>query len=266
MAQKHLRAIGCARERFSEDKLRMLRAVRFAAAFEFVLDEEVREAVVAMAPEIQVVSPERIAMEMRRLLADGRRAVGVRLLLETKLLDVLLPEIRSPEKGDLDRVLVMLPRLGESCGFPLALAALLAPFVDTVAAEAICRRWRLSNKETERVVWLVVHQASLADAQSMWWSALQPLLVADGAEDLVLLTEAATPENAPTVAYCRTRLALPRETLDPPPLLTGDDLREAGVPAGPRYKTVLQCIRNAQLDGEVRTKGEALERAKEWMG
>ena len=85
LAERHVRAIGCARDRFAEDKLRMLRAVRFAAAFDFTLDDEARAAIAEMAAEIHVVSPERIAMEMRRLLADSSRAAGVRLLLETGL-------------------------------------------------------------------------------------------------------------------------------------------------------------------------------------
>ena len=93
LAAKHLRAIGNARERFAEDKLRMLRAVRFAATFALTLDDETRAAIVEMAAEIHVVSPERIAMEMRRLLADSSRAIGVWLMLETKLAEQLLPEI-----------------------------------------------------------------------------------------------------------------------------------------------------------------------------
>ena len=142
LADKHLRAIGRARERFAEDKLRMLRAVRFAAAFAFALDDEIRAAIAEMAAEIHVVSPERIAMEMRRMLADPSRAAGVRLMLETGLAAEVLPEIVPCDDGQrrrLDDTLDVLSRLGRQCGFPLALAALLCPCVDAADAAAVCR-------------------------------------------------------------------------------------------------------------------------------
>ena len=80
--------------------------------------------------------------------------------------------------------------MGADAAFPLGLAALLYPFVDAEGAAAVCERWRLSNKETERVGWLVEHHAALLDAQAMRWSMLQPLLVAEGIDDLLALTEA----------------------------------------------------------------------------
>jgi poly(A) polymerase len=115
LAARHLRAIGNARDRFAEDKLRMLRAVRFAATFAFALDDDTRSAIAEMAAEIHVVSPERIAMEMRRMLADGSRAVGVRLMIETKLAAEVLPEIvphDETQRRRLDDTLSMLARLG----------------------------------------------------------------------------------------------------------------------------------------------------------
>ena len=193
LAERRLRAIGCARDRFTEDKLRMLRAVRFAAAFDFVIDAEARAAIAEMAAEIRVVSPERIAMEMRRLLTDARRAAGVRLLLETGLAAELLPEIVPRDdagQARLDRALELLARLPGDVTFPLALAALLLPMVDADGAAAVCSRWRLSNKETDRIGWLVEHHASLNDAATMRWSALQPLLVAESIGDLLVIVEA----------------------------------------------------------------------------
>ena len=269
LAARRLRAIGEARHRFAEDKLRMLRAVRFTATFGFALDDDARAAIAEMAAEIHVVSPERIAMEMRRLLADPSRAAGVRLMLETKLAAEVLPEIVPRDDAGrrrLDDTLEALARLGEECGFPLALATLLYPFVDAAAAAAVCARWRLSNKETERVGWLVENHAALENARTMRWSQLQPLLVAEGIDDLVALSEAASPANAAAAAYCRSLLGQPREMLDPPPLLTGNDLLAHGIPSGPEYKTLLQRIRAAQLDGEVRTKAEALAMVEKWRG
>jgi poly(A) polymerase len=269
LAARRIRAIGRARDRFAEDKLRMLRAVRFAAGFDFVLDDEARRAIAEMAAEIHLVSPERIAMEMRRMLADPGRENAVRLLVETGLARELLPEIvagREPPAPELDETLKLLSRLGTECGFPLALAALLESFVDAQAAAAVCQRWRLSNKEAERVCWLVEYASAMEGAQTSRWSLLQPLLIAEGIGDLLKLAEARSPAGAETAAYVRARLAQPRDVLDPSPLLTGNDLLARGVPAGPEYRTLLQRVRAAQLDGEVHTKDEALAMVDKWRG
>jgi poly(A) polymerase len=269
LAAKRIRAIGCAHDRFAEDKLRMLRAVRFAAAFDFTLDAEVRTAIGEMAPEILVVSPERIAMEMRRMLSDAGRAAGVRLLWETGLAAQVLPEIvpgDDPQRQRFDDSLTVLARLGSQCGFPLALAALLSPCVGAEQAAAVCRRWRLSNKESSRTGWLVANCRALADAQSMRWSALQPLLAAEGAADLLALAEAGAPAGAEAAAYCRRLLAQPCDLLDPPPLVTGDDLLALGIAPGPEYQVLLQRIRDAQLDGDVRAKPAALAMVEKWRG
>ena len=267
LAAKRIRAIGNARHRFAEDKLRMLRAVRFAATFAFALDDDARAAVAEMAAEIHVVSPERIAMEMRRLLSDASRAVGVRLMWETRLAPEVLPEIvphDDAQQRRLDETLELLARLHDECGFPLALAALLHPWVDARGARAVCQRWKLSNKETDRVGWLVANRAALQNAREMRWSMLQPLLIAEGIDDLLKLMEAASPASIETVAHCRSLLAQPREALDPPPLLTGDDLLAHGVLAGPQYRILLDRIRAAQLDGELGTKDEALAMVDKW--
>ena len=207
---------------------------------------QTRRAIAAMAAEIRVVSPERIAMEMRRILADASRATGVRLLCETRLAEAILPEIVPGDETAecrLDETLGRLARLPAEAGFPLALAAVMSPFVDAEGAMAVCDRWRLSNKETERIVWLVRHHAALLDAAAIRWSMLQPLLVAEGIEDLLALTEAGSSAGAAAAAHCRSLLAQPREALDPPPLLTGDDLRAEGLPPGPQYRTFLDRLR-----------------------
>jgi poly(A) polymerase len=274
LAQRRLRAIGCAHDRFAEDKLRMLRAVRFAAAFGFALDEDTRAAVVAMAPEIHVVSAERIAMEMRRMLADSTRAEGIRLLVEMGLAREVLPEITGtvpifvPAKMGLSPLpaLGLLSRLKPDAGFLPALAALLLPFVDAEGAREVCRRWRLSNKEIDRVGWLVENHAALDALATTPWSQLHPLLMNDGIEDLLTIVEAVSPAGVLAAEHCRRLLLQPRETLDPPPLLTGNDLLATGIPSGPGYKILLDRIRAAQLDGEVHTKEEAAAMLEKWRG
>jgi poly(A) polymerase len=260
LARGIVRAIGEPRQRFAEDKLRMLRAVRFSATFGFPLEADTLAAIRQMVGQITVVSPERIAMEMRRMLVEPRRAEAVRLMLDAGLAAALLPEIvpgDDTQRRRLDSALAALERLSEP-GFPLALGTLLHELVDPAAARRVCRRWRLSNRETARVVWLVAHHAALEGARSIRFSALQPILVAEGIGDLLALCDAASPGSSDDAAYCRTVLQRPREQLDPPLLLGGDDLLTHGVPSGPQYRTLLARVRDAQLDGEIHTKAEAL--------
>lgn len=290
LAERVIRAIGDPRARFTEDKLRLLRAVRFAARLGFVLDGPTFGAVHEMAEQIVMVSAERIAQEMHRILVHASRAAGVELLRQTGLLSVLLPELdrRLSMPGEIQpaqvaetwrRMLGLLSRL-EAPEFPLALAGLLDTLqleavehdaedvvaADRVRAQAtlasgICRRWRLSNHETDRAVWLVGHRGQLGVARSRPWSQIQPLLVHAWTADLLALEEARALElGQPTqdLQFCRERLSLPRELLDPRPILTGDHLLRHGIPAGKIYKRLLDRARAAQLDGEIRTLSEAL--------
>ena len=239
----------------------MLRAVRFSAAFDFALDGEARSAIAEMAPEIHAVSPERIAMEMRRMLSDAGRAAGVRLASGNRAGRRSIARDRFEgriERQRFNKMLDLLPQLGVSCSFPLALAAVLHLATDAAGTAKVCRRWKLSNKETERVCWLVEHHAALNDAETIRWSALQPILLSEGIEDLLTLMEASSPQGAEAAAHCRRLLERPRERLDPPPLVSGNDLAAFGIPSGPQYKTLLQRVRDAQLDEEVRSKEEAL--------
>ncbi|MEX0977541.1 MAG: CCA tRNA nucleotidyltransferase, partial [Pirellulales bacterium] len=267
-----VRAIGEPRERFEEDKLRLLRAVRFTATYEFTLDLPTRQALEAMVDQIRIVSAERIAAEMRLMLVHRRRSSAVDLLRDVGLLTVTLPELsmanqagamtargRPAEEAWL-AALETLDALHEP-GFPLALAALVHPFVDGPASVEISRRWKLSNAETKRVRWLLDNQNALAGAQGAAWSRLQPILTSGGIEDLIGLVEAvaaASGKKSDDAAHCRELLKLPQDQLDPPPLLTGDDLIAHGVPRGKRYQRLLQAVRDAQLDGQIATKAEAL--------
>ena len=254
-----IRAIGPPQLRFGEDKLRMLRAVRFAAVFGFAIDAQTAAAVRAMAGQITIVSPERIAMEMRRVLTETGRVRGVRLLVELGLAAAVLPEIVASDETA-EQALGVLGRLQEP-SFPLALAALFVLPADAAMVRAVGLRWKLSNQETDEAAWLVEHCPALAGARTLRWSKLQPVLVHPWAEHLVALHGAALPQGPDEAAYCRKLLDQPRETLDPPPLVTGDDLRRLGIQPGPKFKQILQAVRDAQLNGEIRTKDEALRLA-----
>lgn len=274
LALKKIRAIGEPRERFAEDKLRLLRAVRFSASFDFALEENTQAAIREMAEQIGVVSPERIAMEMRRMLVDPSRVAGIRLLLATNLAIVVLPEIvpkslplpvagEGPgvRAGRLEQALTVLGRLKDPT-FPLALAALLHTLTDSTGIKEVSRRWRLSNKETDRAVWLVENQRTIINPQSMKWSALQPILIHEGINDLLEMIEASSPEGDKAAGYCLHLLLQPPEILDPPPLITGEDLLSLGIPQGPKYRTILQKIREMQLDGKLLTPEAAKEMLK----
>jgi poly(A) polymerase len=303
-----VRAVGDPQARFAEDKLRLLRAVRFAARFGFALEERTRAAVEHMAAQVTVVSAERIAQEVRAMLVHPSRAQGLVLMQETGLLAAILPEAaalvgipfstsRAP-KGDLwDHTLALVDSLS-SPSFPLVLAGLLHAIGTAAAGPAtadvpanlpahgpaaagahsaagatpaarlageVCRRWRLANKETDRTVWLVGSLPKVAEAPAAPWTRLQRLLIAPGIEDLLALAEAdvqAAGRPAEAVAHCRRFLSLPPAELNPPPLVTGNDLLALGIPQGSRIKLLLDALRDAQLDKSITTKTQALDLAR----
>lgn len=295
LARGLVRAIGDPRARFGEDKLRMLRAVRFAATFDFALDEATREAMVELAPTLDVVSAERIAQEMRAMLVQPRRGRAMELLRETSLLSIVLPEVAGlrrrpiastqPSPNDSadtcwQRTLAVLERLDRP-SFPLALAAMLhatgwqaedphAPGDEPADSgarrgaeivERVALRWKLSNKDTERATWLVEHHRALVQAETMPWPRLQRLLISPGISELLALHEAiaqAAGHEVRHIDYCRQKLAMPEAELNPPPLMTGDDLKRHGIPPGKPYKTLLEEVRDAQLEGRVNNLAGAL--------
>jgi tRNA nucleotidyltransferase/poly(A) polymerase len=269
-----IRAIGHPAERFAEDKLRMLRAVRFSARFGFRLDPQTRGAIGSMAGEIAVVSVERIAQEMRAILVHPSRAEGIELCRQAGLLAVILPEAKALESptpnescgGDCwQHTLKVLARLQEP-SFPLALAALMhavgvTPNEGAGIAEAAFSRWRLSNDEIDRATWLVRHHRDLRDARQVPWPRLQRILITDGIHELVALHEAdliVLKRDLDPVAYCREQLGRPRKELDPPPIVTGHDLIRHGVPRGKVYQSLLDQVRDEQLEGRVTDKRGAL--------
>jgi poly(A) polymerase len=288
-----LRAIGDPVERFTEDKLRLMRAVRFATRFDLTLDPATAAAVKGMAPQITVVSKERIADELRKLLALPRRSHGVDLLLETGLAAAILPEIvpmkglpQGPPQaptGDLwDHILRVLDHLGPEASFPLAFAALLHDVgkprtvgrtpdrytfyyhehVGRRLASEICARLKLSGADTERIEWLVEKHQVLCDAARMRPSKLKVLLVHPGIRELLALHRAdalATGTGTEHVDYCEDLLRKwSREDLNPAPLVTGADLIALELRPGPLFKRILDAVREAQLDGTITTPEEAL--------
>jgi tRNA nucleotidyltransferase/poly(A) polymerase len=248
-----VRAIGEPAQRFREDRLRLLRAVRFAARLNFAIEPDTWAAIRAMAAEVTGVSAERVAEELRKLLTHPNRAMGARLLAESGLLHAILPEVAA---GSAD----VLERLGDSASFELAFAALWGPAgarTFTAAAE----RLRLANVERQRIRWLVGNREALVRPAELPPHVLKPILAHAGIHELLALHSATGHDGA--VRFVRDRLReWPAEALDPPPLVTGDDLKALGLTPGPRFKTILDAVRNAQLDGEVATGAGGLALAR----
>jgi tRNA nucleotidyltransferase/poly(A) polymerase len=262
-----VRAIGDPAARFAEDKLRLLRAVRFAAALSFRIEPATLSAIQATAAEVAVVSGERIGAEMRRLLSHGTRRRGVELLAEAKLIEPVLPELASAAHDDDPRWRCALERLERLSteSFSAALAALL---VDTVAADGLrplVDRWKLSNKESAAVRWILEQLPSLREARSLPWPRLQRILTHERATDLVAVAEADLPPGDDGVARCREVLSRPASQWNPPPLVTGDDLVEAGLSPGRRFAEVLERLRDEQLLGKLTSREASLAAAKAWI-
>ena len=259
LAARVIRAIGDPHARMREDKLRLLRAVRFTATLDFALDETTAAAVREMASEITVVSHERIAQELRRMLVDSHRRRAVELCADVGLLSVILPELS--ELANDEPTLAMLSLL-ETPSFKLAFSALLHLLPAKLTVHDICRRLRLSNDETDQIVWLVAHQDDLANAPSQTLPRLKRTLAHPYRDDLIALLRVkrlAHAADMQPVLFCDEYLArTPQSVIDPLPLISGDDLKSLGLKPGPEFKTLLDSIRDAQLNGEITTHEQAL--------
>jgi tRNA nucleotidyltransferase/poly(A) polymerase len=259
LARKLIRAIGDPRLRLSEDKLRLLRAVRFAATFHFTIEPGTLAAIQAMAAEVTTVSAERIGVEIRRMLVGPNRAVALDLLRETNLLAHVLPEVAQLDAAAWAKTRRMLAALREPT-LAVALAVLLVQVDDSRASGTVGRRLRYTNREIERTNWLLAHLPTIVNAPQTPWPRLQRVLVHSGAAELVALHEAIAgpgPDD-PSLAFVRERLAWPAERLNPPPLIDGSDLIQHGLAPSPDFARLLEAVRDAQLRGEIKTTHDAM--------
>jgi tRNA nucleotidyltransferase/poly(A) polymerase len=262
-----VRAIGDPVRRFTEDRLRMLRAVRFAATYDFALDEGTLAAIQSMAADVAHVSSERIAAELRRILVHASRAHGLTLLAEAELLPRILPELAEHAAADDEAWQAALLRLEklQTPTFALALAAALEGMVGAKEARVLGKRLRLSNKEIDRTAWLLEHWPEMRQAATLGWPQLQRLMTHEGGGELMALGEASLPADDAGLARCREQLALPAEEWNPPPLITGNDLLARGMKSGRHFAALLDHLRDMQLEGEISTKDEALAEARRWV-
>ncbi len=293
-----IRCIGDSKERFDEDKLRMLRAVRFATTLGFRIESTTFQSIQTHADQIDCVSPERIAAEMRRILVHTDRLTGITLLRDSGLWRTVLPETVLPETVLPETVLpeTVLPEtvLPETQSqperpkaltwqslkdllehlstedFSTAMAACLWPVAQHSDAKRVAgelsQRWRLSNEEQKRIDWLLANEAHLRRAPQLPWPKLQRILIHPWINHLIELSRAIaqTRESEQTaINYAAQKLQLPPNELNPVPLINGNDLLAAGIPRGPQYSLILQAVRDAQLNLQISTRDVAIEYAKQ---
>ncbi|MGA3046574.1 MAG: CCA tRNA nucleotidyltransferase [Terracidiphilus sp.] len=292
------RAIGRAEERFEEDHLRMLRAVRFAARFEFELEAGTKAAVRWLASRISAVSRERVRDELTKMLTEGHARRAFELLDETGLLPEVLPEIARmkgveqpaqyhPEGDVWVHTLGLLGQLQAGCSATLAWGALLhdvgkpATFrrapdrirfdghveVGMAVGAEILRRFRFSNEETRQVLALVENHMRFADAERMKASTLKRFFRLPAFEEHLALHRMdciAGSGNLEHWELVRERWqTMPEEAVRPKPLITGRELIAAGYTPGAGFKEMLRAVEDAQLEGTIATEDEALGLVRE---
>jgi poly(A) polymerase len=289
-----IRTIGDAAARFGEDKLRMLRAVRFAARFEYTIDPQTLAAIQTFAADIHAVSRERVRDELTRMLTEGHGRRAFLLLDETGLLQQVLPEISAmkgveqpadfhPEGDVFVHTLLLLDNLPDPCPLALAWGALLhdvgkpptfrvAPDrirfdnhveVGVKMAEEICQSLHFSNDDTAQILSLVENHMRFGHVGRMKESTLKRFLRLPEFDQHMALHRAdclASHRNLSTYEFLKQKQQeIPAEKIRPTPLVTGDDLIAAGHRPGPKFREILNAIEDAQLEGRLASRDAALE-------
>ena len=292
-----IRAIGEPDRRFAEDKLRMMRAIRFAARFEFEIEHATFAAIRRHAGAVTDVSAERIREELTKLLTEGAARTGFELLEKSWLLSIVLPEIAAmkgvpqppqyhPEGDVWTHTLLMIEGLPAGTSPTLAWGVLLhdvgkPPTFKPVSqtgdrirfdhhvdvgvrmAEAICRRYRFSNEETEQIVALVANHMRFMEVGRMRTSTLKRfvrLLHFEEHMELHKLDCLSSHRKLDSYGLVQKFLAeTPAKEVRPQRVLTGTDLSEMGYIPGPLFSEILRAVEDAQLEGQVTTRLEAEE-------
>jgi poly(A) polymerase len=292
LERRSVRAIGDARARFGEDRLRMIRAVRFAASLNFAIEPATFAAIAELASTVTQISWERIGEEVTRILTEGDARRGFELLDRSGLLQVILPEVtamkgtaQSPDyhpEGDVfTHTLLLLSHL-EAPTETLAYGCLLHDAAKPVCirqeaeritfyghteqgaamAEEILKRLKRGRAVWERVAYLVRNHLRHVQAPQMRLSTLKRFLREDGIDELLELARIdALSSNGDLQYYrfCKERLAaLQEDEIRPAPLVRGADLIELGLKPGPSFAEILRQVEDAQLSSELTSREQAL--------
>ena len=296
---KLVRAIDEPAQRFAEDRLRMLRAVRFAAALGYQIDKRTWDALVANAPSINQISAERIRDEVVRIFLSSNRVRGWDLLDVSGLMSAILPELQAmkgvlqpeqfhPEGDVFVHTRLMLSLLPEKVSVPLVFAVLFHDVAKPVTArvdetgrirfnehdrigaemtEAIMRRLRFSGAEIEATVEMVRQHMVFKDAPKMRVAKLKRFMARPTFDDELELHRVDCEsshrmlDNYEFLLVKREEFA--NEPIIPPPLVRGDDLIALGLKPGPRFGEILEAVETRQLEGSLQTRDEALEWVKQ---
>jgi poly(A) polymerase len=295
-----IRAIGQPSRRFSEDKLRMMRAVRFAARFGFAIEPGTFRAIQEHANEIHLVSTERVREELTKMLTEGAARRAFELLDESRLLEQVLPEIEAmkgieqppqfhPEGDVWIHTRMMLEQLPKNASATLAWGVLLhdvgkPPTFQSAAetgdrirfnhhvdvgvqmAEAICRRLRFSNEDTDQIAALVANHMRFSTVEEMKKATLKRFVRMPRFDEHLALHRLdclSSHGNLDSYDFVQRFLEeTPPEQVRPKRLLGGDDLLEMGYAPGPQFAQILQELEDCQLEGLVRTREEAREHVR----
>jgi poly(A) polymerase len=289
-----VRAIGDPERRFAEDKLRMLRAVRFSARFHYAIDSPTLSAIKRLAHGIHHVSRERVRDELTKMLTEGRARQAFELLDSTGLLKEVLPEIERmhgveqppqfhPEGDVWIHTMMLLEQLQANCPRTLAWGALLhdvgkpptfrvAPDrirfdghveVGVKMAHEICRRLNFSNDDTEQIEALVANHMRFKDVERMKDSTLKRFLRLSRFEEHMELHRIdclSSHRDLSLYEFVSEKVRnTPPEQIRPVPLISGQNLIELGYAPGPRFKEILSAVEDAQLEGRLQSREDAIE-------
>ena len=292
LERRCLRAIGEARERFEEDRLRMVRAVRLAASLDFTIEEKTLAAIGALAPTVGQISWERIGEEITRILTEGGARKGFELLDATGLLSQIMPEVaamkgveQSPDyhpEGDVFTHTMLLLSHLQAPAETLAYGCLLHDVGKPVCiqrtgerltfyghtekgaemAEEILKRLKRSRATWERVGYLVRNHLRHTQAPNMRLSTLKRFLGDEGIDELLELTRIDALSSDGDLQYyrfCKQKLEeFKEEEIHPAPLVRGRDLIDLGFSPGPAFSEILKQVEEAQLGGELSSREQAL--------
>jgi poly(A) polymerase len=259
LKKKVIRTVGEPAERFSEDYLRMLRAIRFSTQLDFTIDAKTKSAVCDGAKNITKISGERIAAELEGILISPNRAKGVELLIETGLAGFIFQDCSCSGPAFVVRLLEHLPR---QIDFSLGLAGLFTSLETPIALEK-CEILKLSRNQNRHIEFLLDHRGRLLRELSL--AELKLLLSKPYFEDLFALQKAiqkATNQSICPLAGLRRRIKqLKGVELKPKPILSGHDLMALGAVSGPALGQLANEMYIAQLEGKLQTP----EQAKQWV-
>ena len=262
-----IRAIGEPGKRFAEDHLRMLRAVRFAARFDFRMDPATADAIRRHAGRIVHISGERVREELEKMLAHPSAALAVEQMHTLGLLEAVLPELfEEPARWPAARQ--RLAAVASRGDVLLGLAALMCE-LSTDKIRGVIRRWGGSNATCRSLCWMARHLHDWPAAAEMRLCDFKRLMANADFERLRVLwrfeERKATGRTTQSRRIARRAAGIPPERIAPAPLVTGDDLLRMGLPEGPRVGRILRALYDAQLDERLPDRRAALKLARQFI-